>query len=109
MRGRNSDFENAAAPVNMTRREFAKVAVKTLGAAAACPNLLAAGPGALPSVRWGGQELSRLLLGHNPFKGARFWENANRAPSRPEGRLPAPGSVAQRMVMFLCIWKKRTP
>ncbi|MBI2927828.1 MAG: hypothetical protein HYY24_19220 [Verrucomicrobia bacterium] len=53
----------------MTRREFAQVGLRTLCVAAACPNLLASEPDALPTVRWGGHEISRLLLGHNPLKG----------------------------------------
>ena len=48
----------------MTRREFAKVGLAALGAARVCPGLLADEPATLPTVRWGGHDLSRLLLGH---------------------------------------------
>lgn len=53
----------------MTRRDFAKLGLTTLGAATACPALLASASSALPTVRWGGHEISRLMLGHNPLKG----------------------------------------
>ncbi len=53
----------------MTRREFAKVGLTSLGAATVCPGLLAAEAGALPTVTWHGEKITRLLLGHNPFKG----------------------------------------
>jgi hypothetical protein len=53
----------------MTRREFVKMGLSAVGAASVGPGLLASEAGALPTVRWGGYEISRLLLGHNPFKG----------------------------------------
>ena len=55
--------------MSMTRREFTKAGLKALGVAALRPNLFAAEPGGLPTVRWGRHEISRLLLGHNPLKG----------------------------------------
>lgn len=53
----------------MTRREFTKAGLTALGAATLTPNLFAADPGPLPTVRWGRHEITRVLLGHNPLKG----------------------------------------
>ena len=55
--------------MNLTRREFVKVGLAALGATTVAPDLVGAEPDALPTVRWRGREISRLLLGHNPFKG----------------------------------------
>ncbi len=55
----------------INRREFAGAAVAALGstvlsgAAAAERNTAAT----LPTVRWGGHDITRLLVGHNPIKG----------------------------------------
>ncbi len=55
-------------PMELTRREFVKVGLTALsGAAVSVDRSPASVP--LPTVRWGGHDLSRLLLGHNPLKG----------------------------------------
>jgi hypothetical protein len=53
----------------MTRREFAKTGLLALGAAATELSAFAAQAAPLPTVRWGKHDITRLLLGHNPFKG----------------------------------------
>jgi hypothetical protein len=56
--------------MKITRREFAGLGLMALGGAAAQASPLGAStPGRLPTVRWGQHRISRLLLGHNPFKG----------------------------------------
>ena len=60
---------NADAIAHMTRREFSKMGLLALGAAATELRAFAGKAGVLPTVRWGNHDISRLLLGHNPFKG----------------------------------------
>ena len=55
--------------MNISRREFVKVGLSALGGTSLASDLAASGPDALPTVRWGRHEISRLLLGHNPLKG----------------------------------------
>jgi hypothetical protein len=55
----------------LNRRAFTGAALATLGTAACCPTAPAEEKpqAALPTVRWGKHEVSRLLVGHNPIKG----------------------------------------
>jgi hypothetical protein len=53
----------------MTRREFTKMGLLALGGAATELGATEDQLGPLPTVWWGQHAITRLLLGHNPFKG----------------------------------------
>ncbi len=80
----------------ITRREFTAQALAGLGT-----TMLAAGAAGqtqpqakLPTVRWGGHEISRLLVGHNPVKGmshfSRFEEEARQSMAKTLGQVSKP-------------------
>ena len=54
---------------NLNRREFTNGALAALAGAALGQPAAAAPQAGLPTVRWGKFHISRVLVGHNPFKG----------------------------------------
>lgn len=54
---------------NLNRREFTSGALAALAGAALGRPAAAAPQAGLPTVRWGKFHISRVLVGHNPFKG----------------------------------------
>ncbi len=55
----------------INRREFTAGTLASLGAAMLAPGASAAQeqPAAIPTVRWGRHDITRVLVGHNPIKG----------------------------------------